>query len=123
MKGGDLSLKPKEVSTRIENILKENGIDPKSHLCTQEAQLRILGLCYGEYIYTKRCKDKNPIYTAEQIIECTHHVIEYLKGKDWTQIIDTRHFINTVLLAVKNQLEWSYFNKEEVCELLDEIEI
>jgi hypothetical protein len=112
-KGRDeLKLKPKELINQIENILKESGIDTKNHFQIQEAQLRILGLCYGEYIYTKRCKDKTPIYTAEQIIECTHHAVEYLKTKDWTQIQDTKHFINTVLLAVKNQLEWSYFDKK-----------
>jgi hypothetical protein len=112
-KGRDeLKLKPKELINQIESILKESGIDTKNHFQIQEAQLRILGLCYGEYIYTKRCKDKTPIYTAEQIIECTHHAVEYLKTKDWTQIQDTKHFINTVLLAVKNQLEWSYFDKK-----------
>jgi len=116
-------LKPKELINQVENILKENGIDTKDYFQIQESQLRILGLCYGEHMYTKRCRGKRQIYTAKQVVDCTELAIEYLKTKDWTQIDTSAHFINTILLAVKIQLDRNYFNKEELDVILEEIEI
>jgi len=52
-------------------ILKEINIKNTNYLTSSYAQMRIMGLLYGKFMYNKSLKNFKMKYTAEQVIEAT----------------------------------------------------
>lgn len=113
-------MKVNELINKVEFILNENGIKTYDGFSDYRTRLRILGLCYGEYMYTKKCKHQELKYSPNTVIECTQYASDYLKTRDWTDVHTEDHFIGIVTRAIRNQLEWNDIDYEEADRILEE---
>jgi hypothetical protein len=110
-------MKINELTKQLEELLKDYEI--KNSLNTTFAQLRIMGLLYGKFMYNKSMKNFKKKYTCEQVLSATQLTLEFLNKVDFSNLANEQHITNTVINAIQKQLEWNFFDNDELVEVKD----